>query len=516
MAGPGDGMNVITALLAFVVTMIVLSTIVAAAVQIVHRLRRLRSRHLKLFIQTYFDQVILPHFGPALAARPAAQPTKSAPPVSRSWIEIAFDAALAINAKIATKMPKIAGWPMALASVFVVFAMAWVLSIFAPALSVIVVAATVAYGAGVRARRDETAPATDDASKLREKFVQDMTVIIGQQPGRSETAENLSPVEFAARLGRTEIGRAIAEKSSENLETLVVDLIRRFDSLGAGATASFAELSRRWSVRVAFLIAVVANVDAVTLLQRYVDNPALSDRVAALGPAAAEGFQKMQDSLRQEMQAAQQRADANPSDETAQREIDGLKQLIANHRAEFQRQIASLADAGVPIGWTFYPFCLDGNVGDLRCKKTFATFDTRKFATCQDAPFSAPFCLAEAVIHATYNWVATRWNANAGDLLGWLVGVAIAGALIGLGGPFWFDVYQQLSVVVQFLRGVGLGRKPVSDVEEASAEKPKPDTAHAPPSAVEAFRNALAAQQILASTPSRPRVLLDPDGRPAR
>jgi hypothetical protein len=55
-------------------------------------------------------------------------------------------------------------------------------------------------------------------------------------------------------------------------------------------------------------------------------------------------------------------------------------------------------------------------------------------------------------------------------VLRWLFGVSITGALIGLGGPFWFDVATKLSTVRQKIRG--------SKDHKDNDESPKPDEDH--------------------------------------
>jgi hypothetical protein len=99
--------------------------------------------------------------------------------------------------------------------------------------------------------------------------------------------------------------------------------------------------------------------------------------------------------------------------------------------------------------------------------------------------------------------------------------VLVAGALIGLGGPFWFDVYRQVASVLQVARGIGFGKSKgantETDTEKARPDMPKPpEKAHAPPSAVDAFRDAVDADAVLARAGGGGRLLLASDGTPLK
>jgi hypothetical protein len=64
----GEWMEILLALVAFSVVMIVMSTIVTAFVQIVQRMRSIRERHLKFFLRKYFDEVLWPRFQVEISA----------------------------------------------------------------------------------------------------------------------------------------------------------------------------------------------------------------------------------------------------------------------------------------------------------------------------------------------------------------------------------------------------------------------------------------------------------------
>jgi len=139
------------------------------------------------------------------------------------------------------------------------------------------------------------------------------------------------------------------------------------------------------------------------------------------------------------------------------------------------RRLKATADsqllAGLPIGYEIYPYCTAKGDGqhDERCAKGF------EFLTA----------------------------------LTWLLSVLAAGFLIGLGGPFWFQVYTQLAAVLAAARG---GKSDDATKDEGAV--PSPDRVPPP-----AMHVAPAAAFIAALPPARPpgrRLLLARDGRPLR
>jgi hypothetical protein len=94
--------------------------------------------------------------------------------------------------------------------------------------------------------------------------------------------------------------------------------------------------------------------------------------------------------------------------------------------------------------------------------------------------------------------------------IAWFLSVLLAGFLIGLGAPFWFDLARGLTRSAQLLRAVGVGQK---KEEAAAAPAANVDSSASPPprTPVEAFKVAIAAAQ-----PVRARMVLAANGRPMR
>lgn len=386
--------------------------------------------------------------------------------------------------------------------------------------------------------------------------------------GRSDTAgrEDVSVIDIAAHLGRTEFGEAIQraaasrkdktlDEVSDTLTTMLDDLARRFDGLGQESSANFRDIARKWSVGLAFIVAVAANVDAPHLLKTLYENPELSQRIDAEFGEKVEAMSREMKTLLDEIEqkrAAEAEREEGQTDaelqEAKEGEIAALEKRFADTKEKFKSTTSDLADLGVPIGWEFFPYCVqpepltvsdtppDQQFRDDRCNillQGARSYFTAK-AKSEDKDFDGHVALryrellnlpdrAQALKDARTacakepNSLISRVSTcsgygitNAKNYLGagwvwfkirlehglalWMFGVLLGGALIGLGGPFWFDIYKRISAVAQVARAAGLTarRKPTeTSAEPATA----PEVVHQPKDVHDAFKNSIRATQ---------------------
>ncbi len=89
--------------------------------------------------------------------------------------------------------------------------------------------------------------------------------------------------------------------------------------------------------------------------------------------------------------------------------------------------------------------------------------------------------------------------------------VLLSGLLIGLSGPFWYNLVTSLTRVLQLARTIGVGPKPT---QKESAEEPAAvvQPTDQPRNPVEAFKTA--AQAIGVSASVSGRIPLSPSGEP--
>ncbi len=228
----------------------------------------------------------------------------------------------------------------------------------------------------------------------------------------------LTPLAFAERLARTDVGRAIVAEAEEEIEMLVKDFVRTFDRFGRAASEVFRKNAKQAAIAVGILLALIANIDASRLFTTLMNNPDLrtsliaqADEAAAANQAAAEKLKAVMDQV--------------AAGDLSEDQAEPIKAKVAEIRAG----IGVLEQQGLPIGHGLFPYCGQGPSGDARC------------------PQGKAF-----------------WTQPV-ELLRWLLFTILAGVLIGLGGPFWFRVFSSLSQLAQVLRSVGVGGRPAKPEE---------------------------------------------------
>ena len=417
----------------------------------------------------------------------------------------------------------------------------------------------------------------------RRLFVDELVNVakaMAADPGRAKTAKQnqLSVVEFAAHLGRTQFGDAIRRVSTaqmedakanadEMLDQLLTEMARRYDSLGRQSTENFRVLTRRWSVILAFAIALIANVDAPRLFSTFAADTDLSRRVDETFSARLEVMSQQEQQLVERLEAVTSKQGTELAD--VKEEIEAIEKRIEAFKTQTKNTLGELTEIGVPVGWEMFPLCGSAPKETVRdtaeglayvhrdgrcramvlataqskrdwatgCKKKpangdegprlysayllkkfdvyvsyAATLDRLKSGTfvgaechgskpdssqqsAQSADKKSPLQkLAESFRHGTATlsahlrasriWIDQRWDHG---LRSWAFGVLLAGLLIGLGGPFWYDIYKRLSGVAQMARSLGTA---VSRQQQPDPANPAPETEHEAKNVREAFKTA--------------------------
>jgi hypothetical protein len=157
---------------------------------------------------------------------------------------------------------------------------------------------------------------------------------------------------------------------------------------------------------------------------------------------------------------------------------DATFQALKEDLAFLQKQLTASTTFGLPIGTSCYPWCVDESRG-ATCKQRLGLDNL--WATVASIRFAQ-----------------------------WLISVLLTGFLIGLGSPFWFNAYSNLSAFIQLLRRPDSQAKTSSaeaagGTQQASVEIPQLKTAG------EAFAKTA---QAAAPQPGQPRILLTPQGTP--
>lgn len=386
-------MNWLEAMLAFALTMVALSTLVTAVMEVFHRFARSREAGFQIMTEKLFDDVIWSR----LQSRGATDQAKA-----RGEFVLALTRNPVATTSIGAANGKSPG--KVLAAIRTVWE--FITNTFAPAR---------VAGMGV--------------------------------------------MEFMERFAGTEVGKALATEAEDYVSTAVNDLAQKFDRFSAGASELFYHKARAISVGVSIVLAFTINVDAVRLFQSYLHDQPLRQRVI-------EKQEQFGEKMR-ETTAALEKVASDPTAKVSKSELDAIEKRLA----DVQAGIGDLRTLGVPIGHDFYPYC-SGENKDTRCPGE------------QDKWYKNPVKIA---------W----WS--------WFGSVLLAGLLIGLGAPFWFDLASGLSKSLGVLKSLGVGEK--TKTEEKATSLAGADVP--PRTPVEAFKTAAAAE----APSSRPRAPLSPTGQ---
>ncbi len=232
--------------------------------------------------------------------------------------------------------------------------------------------------------------------------------------------DSLTPGAFVERLARTEVGQAImkeADGAETILDDIVTDFAQQFDRYGRAASEFVASRARTMSLVVGCALAVIINVDAERLISALMKDPGLrSELIDQVETANAEN-RKALDSLDA---VIAQHAEGGPVD------LDSLKAA----REEFQLQVQEVHSIGLPIGWDYFPYCQGGS----------------KLPACDGS-----------------------WLDNLQAYPKWALMVLVAGLLVGLGGPFWYDVFKRLASIRELAGALAPGQKADPLTQRAAA-----------------------------------------------
>ena len=225
-----------------------------------------------------------------------------------------------------------------------------------------------------------------------------------------------------------EIGsiRNIAVSSKEKLETEFNRIARKFEEIGSSVSAGFKQYAQFWSIAIGIVLAIVANVDGIRIFEAYRVNPDLALAVIE----NQEEFQKRSVAAGKKLEEAS--------------ENEVFLKDIEDAASRAQREIAFLAEQGLPVGWNFYPNCpLDftkenWNSTSPKCIERAIYLNRKIESPSGDAK-------GENFQGSVINRVANTARYDPSGFAAWLLVVILTGILIGLGSPFWFDVAKRLS-----------------------------------------------------------------------
>lgn len=285
----------------------------------------------------------------------------------------------------------------------------------------------------------------------------------------------LTAVELARRIAETDIGREITRRSDEVVDQTVEEISVRFQEFGEHTRAYFRQRAYALSIVFSVLLAVFANIDAVGLFDKLRQDASLRSGIIAQAEQIVGNMQSQQD--------AERLARENIEPSTPEERATAQKKLEENFKL-LQSQKAAL-----PIGYGLFPGCAEPERDSL-CQD----LNKNQLTDCNKSWFN------------TLCRIGVAFLEMPGQSIKWLFSVLAAGLLIGLGGPFWFNVYANLSRALGIARTV-VAKKSRSESEGESEQTNVTTTDTTAP--IAAFRKA---SKIIQT--QQPRLILGSDGEP--
>lgn len=258
--------------------------------------------------------------------------------------------------------------------------------------------------------------------------------------------DSLSKLQFVEQLAQTEFGRELATADRPTIERKIALLSYQFDRMGEAQSAVFRMRAKMVSSLAAFVFVVLANINAVEIYRHLASNEeAMAETLQFLNVRSSDGTGD--EAITQRIDDLQQtlyRLESLPADPTGnsqqanadliaglRTEAGGLRQSLA----QVDTQLSALSTAGLPMGQAYFPYCGDtnlfsglsglfaGGAGDEAASASETVVTDSKCAAQADKR------VAERVFLTSEGWV-------------WLFSMIASAGLLGLGAPFWFNVFR--------------------------------------------------------------------------
>jgi len=277
--------------------------------------------------------------------------------------------------------------------------------------------------------------------------------------------KSLTTLEFIERLAGTPAGRGLMEETARRgekyVKTFLDDLASKYEDFGKGATEYFKQRAQLVSVVIAIGLAFSLNVNAVHLFKTFLIDKDARRAMIESGEDVAKRMQEHEAELKKLLVTI----------DSAQKE--NLEKIEKNVSA-LRETAHTLSQAGIPIGWDTAPW------------------NSKAWKDYQKAE----------------DWLL-RVTGGVWLLLKWVFAVMLAGLLIGLGGPFWFDTFRKLSSLAGIVRGLETPEQKAKEQDVSTSDEPE-EKSEIKPKFVVIFETAAKASTF---SEVKGRVLLTPDGK---
>jgi hypothetical protein len=279
--------------------------------------------------------------------------------------------------------------------------------------------------------------------------IEDMPAFYKKVTSMTAGSHTLSTIEFIRRLGETEIGKRIAKRAEGEIDDLIDDITNRYEDYGRRASLFFRSYSQIGTAIIAVVIALCLNINAINIFKAFQSNPELTRSIAGKAEQAMADHQKLIEQV-----AADRKSGSGST--VGDGDIDELNKNLQEAKDAF----AEAKNIGLPIGWT----------------------DNRFF---------------------------NPEDINYLDWFLWILTTVFTGLLIGLGGPFWFDMVKRLSVVSQ-VTGALIRQPPDKETADTGTKLKKGAQTVVSEDPKAAFKLVLRAQRIVSGSGTEAGDLMGP------
>lgn len=227
--------------------------------------------------------------------------------------------------------------------------------------------------------------------------------------------EHLSNHQFAQQLAQTDFGRTLASQNRAVVQVAIKRTVFEFYRYGVAQRQFFRRRAKVLASVVALFFVVVGNINAITIYMH------LATHQTAVGSALSSVNVEKLNQLVLDVEAAQDKVETN----TAQQDLMAAQGQIAEALLDLTGEDA------LPMGAAFFPYCVPPNPNPAR-----------------DPP-GCERATGDGTLRSTLNNLSNDW----GRTFVWAISMITTAALLGLGAPFWFDVFNRAAQIVARSQG---------------------------------------------------------------
>ena len=231
--------------------------------------------------------------------------------------------------------------------------------------------------------------------------------------------DRLDAADFFRRFAGTETGKRLARQADDEIDRVIDVLATRYEDYGRQATELFRKRSQLISVAAAVLFAFAMNVNVITLVETFRANDSLTRSMIKHTDAAVAQFEAQTASY----QTLLVGGDAASPDDS---QLMALEASIS----ELKSDLKGAEKLGLPIGWP------------------------RPFWT------------------ETTHFLSSEKDDGILSFLAWAITTFATGLLIGLGGPFWYDMIKRLAMADQLIGALRGSLRPKAGAADGLAALP--------------------------------------------